>query len=111
MANLTNALQELRAELNRAQLHVEKLGQAISVNVPKPEPTKASHIRSFTPENGTGSESAMGEGWEGSKAGSGKNKSLGSEAHHVGISAQKDRSGPKSEMGEDTRGAKEGSLT
>jgi len=31
MANLTNALQQLRAERREAQLHVEKLGQAISV--------------------------------------------------------------------------------
>jgi hypothetical protein len=31
MANLTNALQQLRAEQREAQLHVEKLGQAISV--------------------------------------------------------------------------------
>jgi hypothetical protein len=31
MANFTNALQELRAERSRAQLHVEKLDQAISV--------------------------------------------------------------------------------
>jgi leucyl aminopeptidase (aminopeptidase T) len=31
MANLTNALQELRAERSRAQLHLEKLDQAISV--------------------------------------------------------------------------------
>jgi hypothetical protein len=31
MANLNNALQALRAERNRAQLHVEKLDQAISV--------------------------------------------------------------------------------
>jgi hypothetical protein len=30
MANLTNALQQLRAERREAQLHVEKLGQAIS---------------------------------------------------------------------------------
>lgn len=31
MANLTNALQELRGERSRAQLQVEKLDQAISV--------------------------------------------------------------------------------
>ena len=31
MANLYNALQELRSERSRAQLHVEKLDQAISV--------------------------------------------------------------------------------
>jgi hypothetical protein len=31
MANLNNALQQLRAEHRRAQLEVEKLGQAISV--------------------------------------------------------------------------------
>ena len=31
MANLTNALQQLRTEQREAQLHVEKLGQAISV--------------------------------------------------------------------------------
>jgi nucleoid-associated protein YgaU len=31
MANLSNALQELRAERSRAQLHVKKLDQAISV--------------------------------------------------------------------------------
>jgi hypothetical protein len=31
MANLTNALQQLRAEQREAKLHVEKLGQAISV--------------------------------------------------------------------------------
>jgi hypothetical protein len=31
MANLNNALQELRAERNRAQLQVDKLDQAISV--------------------------------------------------------------------------------
>ena len=31
MANLTSALQKLRAEQRDAQLHVEKLGQAISV--------------------------------------------------------------------------------
>ena len=31
MANLENALQQLRAEQREAQLHVEKLGQAISV--------------------------------------------------------------------------------
>jgi len=31
MASLTNALQQLRAERREAQLHVEKLGQAISV--------------------------------------------------------------------------------
>jgi hypothetical protein len=31
MANLSNALQELRAERSQAQLHVEKLDQAISV--------------------------------------------------------------------------------
>jgi len=31
MANLENALQQLRAERREAQLHVEKLGQAISV--------------------------------------------------------------------------------
>jgi hypothetical protein len=31
MANLSNALQELRAERSRAQLQVEKLDQAISV--------------------------------------------------------------------------------
>jgi hypothetical protein len=31
MANLENALQQLRAERSRAQLHVEKLDQAISV--------------------------------------------------------------------------------
>jgi hypothetical protein len=31
MANLTRALQQLRAEQREAQLHVEKLGQAISV--------------------------------------------------------------------------------
>ncbi len=31
MASLTSALQELRAERSRAQLHVEKLDQAISV--------------------------------------------------------------------------------
>jgi phage major head subunit gpT-like protein len=31
MSNLTNALQELRAERKQAQLHVEKLDQAISV--------------------------------------------------------------------------------
>jgi len=31
MANLTNALRELRAERSRAQLQVEKLDQAISV--------------------------------------------------------------------------------
>ena len=31
MANLTNALQELREERKQAQLHVEKLDQAISV--------------------------------------------------------------------------------
>jgi hypothetical protein len=53
----------------------------------------------------------MGEGWQGSKARNrGQNEFVGSEAHHVGISAQKDRSSPKSEMGENTRGAEEGSL-
>ena len=31
MANLENALQELRTERKQAQLHVEKLGQAISM--------------------------------------------------------------------------------
>jgi hypothetical protein len=31
MGNLTNALQELRAERKQAQSHVEKLDQAISV--------------------------------------------------------------------------------
>jgi hypothetical protein len=31
MANLTHALQQLRAEQREEQLHVEKLGQAISV--------------------------------------------------------------------------------
>ena len=31
MANLENALQQLRADLREAQLHVEKLDQAISV--------------------------------------------------------------------------------
>ena len=31
MANLTNALQQLRSEQREAKLHVEKLGQAISV--------------------------------------------------------------------------------
>jgi hypothetical protein len=31
MANLTNALQQLRAERREAQLHVEKLDQAITV--------------------------------------------------------------------------------
>jgi hypothetical protein len=31
MANLENALQELRAEQREAQLHIEKLGQAISM--------------------------------------------------------------------------------
>jgi hypothetical protein len=31
MANLENALQELRTERQQAQLHLEKLGQAISV--------------------------------------------------------------------------------
>src|SRR5580700_1883624 len=31
MANLENALQQLRAEQRETQLHVEKLGQAISV--------------------------------------------------------------------------------
>ena len=31
MANLVNALQELRTERKQAQLHVEKLDQAISV--------------------------------------------------------------------------------
>jgi len=31
MANLTSALQQLRAEQREAQLHVEKLGRAISV--------------------------------------------------------------------------------
>ena len=31
MANLTNALQELREERKQAQLHLEKLDQAISV--------------------------------------------------------------------------------
>jgi hypothetical protein len=31
MANLTNALQQLRAEQREAQLHVDKLDQAISV--------------------------------------------------------------------------------
>ena len=31
MSNLNNALQELRTERSRAQLHVEKLDQAISV--------------------------------------------------------------------------------
>ena len=31
MANLTKALQQLRVEQREAQLHVEKLGQAISV--------------------------------------------------------------------------------
>lgn len=31
MANLTNALQQLRAERREAQLHVEKLGKAISM--------------------------------------------------------------------------------
>jgi hypothetical protein len=31
MASLTDALQQLRAERSRAQLHVEKLNQAISV--------------------------------------------------------------------------------
>jgi hypothetical protein len=31
MGNLTNALQELRAERKQAQLQVEKLDQAISV--------------------------------------------------------------------------------
>jgi hypothetical protein len=31
MANLENALQQLRAEQREAQLHVEKLGRAISV--------------------------------------------------------------------------------
>ena len=31
MANLTNALQQLRAERRESQLHVEKLDQAISV--------------------------------------------------------------------------------
>src|ERR1700676_1306696 len=31
MTNLQNALQQLRAEQREAQLHVEKLGQAISV--------------------------------------------------------------------------------
>jgi hypothetical protein len=31
MANLTSAFQQLRAEQREAQLHVEKLGQAISV--------------------------------------------------------------------------------
>jgi len=31
MANLENALQQLRAEQREAQLHVEKLGQAISM--------------------------------------------------------------------------------
>ena len=31
MANLENALQQLRADLRGAQLHVEKLDQAISV--------------------------------------------------------------------------------
>ena len=31
MANVSNALQELRAERRESQLHVEKLDQAISV--------------------------------------------------------------------------------
>jgi hypothetical protein len=73
MASLTNALQQLRAEHRRAQLEVEKLGQAISVieslngsgtsrNGNQP---KRTNIGSFTPENGGRTEGEVGGGSQG----------------------------------------------
>ena|ERR1700733_13711476 len=68
-----NALQQLRAEQRVAQLHAEKLGQAISV-IESPSGSGSSHqtsqpkancIGSFTAKNGTGSEGEMGECSEG----------------------------------------------
>ena len=70
MGNLTGALQQLRAERKQAQLHVEKLDQAISVieslngsgTFGHGKPTDANHIGSFTAQDGTGAKGKMGEG-------------------------------------------------
>jgi len=68
MANLENALQELRAEHRTAQLQVEKLDQAISVieslngsGTAARKPTEANIIGGFAAENGAGSKSEVGE--------------------------------------------------
>ena len=69
MANLTNALQELREQRKQAQLHVEKLDQAIwvieSLNGSGAsrdgQPTEENNFGSLTPQNGAGTKSAMGK--------------------------------------------------
>ena len=71
MANLENALQELRTERQQAQLHVEKLGQAISVikslkrfgSISEDKPTEKNNIRGFAAENDASSKGEMGDGW------------------------------------------------
>ena len=75
MANLTNALQELRAERSRAQLHLEKFGSSdFSDRIAKRfgkiqqhNSSETNNLSSFEAENGTGSEGEMGEGWKGMK--------------------------------------------
>jgi hypothetical protein len=70
MGNLTNALQELRAERKQAQARVESIDQAISVieslndlrNSRAGKSTDPSHICGLTPQNGAGTKSEMGEG-------------------------------------------------
>ena len=80
MANLENALQQLRAEQREAQLHVEKFGQAISV-IESLHGSGSSHkqanrselVAASRSENGAGAEGEMGECSEGITAsGSGR---------------------------------------
>ena len=118
MANLDNALQQLRTERSRAQSEIEKLDQAISViesfkrfrNISENQP-EANNIGSFSTEDGAGAKGAMGKGWEGiAFSGGRENNWLGTrEAHHVGISPQEDRRCSKGEVGE-VQSSEEGGL-
>ena len=83
MANLNNALQQLRAGHSRAQLEVERLGQAISAIESlhgsgasrKGNQTEANNFGSFAPKNGAGAKGEMGTGseWIAARGGSSEN--------------------------------------
>jgi hypothetical protein len=65
------------------------------------------YLGSFTTENGEGAKSEMGEGSEGTRAGSENNWPGSCKTHHFACGTQEDRSGTESAVGEAEGGAEE----
>jgi hypothetical protein len=120
MSNLENALRELREKRSHTQIEIDKLDQIISRILERnrnrstwqDNPVETSYIRSFTAQNGLGTESPMGKGTRRvATNSSGEGHGLGScEAHHVGIGPQEDRGGTKGAVGEATGAGVESGL-